>query len=362
MSEKTEPPTGRRRAKAREEGQVARSHELNTAAVLIGGIWLLQSSGQRIIQDLSSILKISLTSFPKEFTSAWLRNLLFSDLIQLLPGLGTIIIGIMAIGIIVTVIQTGLLFSTKSIGFKFNRLNPLNGIKRIFSLHGVTELIKALLKLLLVGGIAYSYLQSQIAGLLELAQMDLSSGLSQWIGIAITLAFRVGLAYLALAIVDYLYNRWQFMKSLRMTKEEVKEEFKQSEGDPFIRGRIRAQQRRFARMRMMAKVPKADVIITNPTHLANAIQYDPKVMKAPVLLAKGAHMTAERIVEIAKKNNIPVVQNIPLARSIYRTVEIDQEIPPELYLAMAEVLAYVYKFRRKPSTPNLSPNAEMVVN
>jgi flagellar biosynthetic protein FlhB len=250
-------------------------------------------------------------------------------------------------GVAVNFAQTGLLWASKRIGFDFTRLNPLTGLKRIFSLQGLVEMFKALLKLLIVGWMAYSFLRDHATDMLTLGQTDLSSALLHWTELATALGMRVGLAYFALALADYAYQRWQYMKNLRMTKEEVKEDFKRSEGDPFIRARIRAQQRRMVRMRMMANVPKADVVITNPTHLAVAVQYNAQEMRAPKVLAKGAHHAAERIVEIARSHKIPVVQNIPVARALYHAVDIDQEIPPELYVALAEVLAYVYKLRGK---------------
>jgi flagellar biosynthesis protein FlhB len=188
-------------------------------------------------------------------------------------------------------------------------------------------------------------LQEKMSTLLMLSQMDLGIGLSTWVDLGFGLCIRVASIYLVVAIVDYVYQRWNYMRGLKMTKEEIKEEYKQSEGDPMLKGRIRSQQRKMARMRMMSNVPKASVVITNPTHLAVAIQYDQNNMVAPTVVAKGINLVAFRISDIARENDIPVVQNIPLARAIYTTVEIDQEIPPELYAAMAEILVYVYRLK-----------------
>ncbi|MCI0521609.1 MAG: flagellar biosynthesis protein FlhB [Chloroflexi bacterium] len=349
MAEKTEAPTGRRLAEARREGQVARSHELNAAAALLVGAWLLSGPGKNLLADLQSLLVVSLTSLPTvELNQAWLRNLAVTDLLRLGADLGVIVFGMLLTGVAVTEAQTNFLFTSKKIGFDINRINPLQGFKRLFSGQGLMEMLKALLKLLVVGWIAYSFVRGRTQELLGLTQTSFLSALGYWGQMASALMLRVGMAYLVLAVLDYAYQRWYLMRSLRMTKDEIKEEFKQTEGDPVIKGRIRTQQRRMARMRMMANVPKADVVITNPTHLAIAIRYDQGAMKAPQVLAKGAHHTAERIVAIARERQIPVVQNIPLARAIYRLVDVDQEIPPELYLAMAEVLAYVYKLRGAP--------------
>jgi flagellar biosynthetic protein FlhB len=346
MAEKTEAPTGRRLAEARREGQVARSLELNAAAALLVGAWLLAGPGKRLLADLQTMMAATIVSLPTvEINQAWLRNLLVSDLLRLGADLGVIVFGMLFTGVAVTEVQTNFLFASKKIGVDFNRINPLQGFKRLFSGQGLMEMLKALLKLVIIGWIAYSFVRGHTQELLGLTQTSFMSALGYWGSMASALMIRVGMVYLALAALDYAYQRWHLMRSLRMTKDEIKEEFKQTEGDPVIKGRIRSQQRRMARMRMMANVPKADVVITNPTHLAIAIHYDQGTMKAPLVLAKGAHLTAERIVAIARENQIPVVQNIPLARAIYRLVEIDQEIPPELYTAMAEVLAYVYRLR-----------------
>jgi len=238
------------------------------------------------------------------------------------------------------------LWAGKKIGFDFQRLNPLEGFKRIFSPRGLIELLRSLLKLGWVSWIAYSFLRSNFFELMSFTQYDLGTAVSKFTEMTLSLTMRVGGMYLILAAADYAYQRWDLYKNLRMSKEEIKEESKRSEGDTMLKNRVRNMQRQMARGRMMSNVPKATVVITNPTHLAIAIEYQDG-MKAPKVLAKGPYRVAERIVKIAKENRIPVVQNIPLARGIYYTTEIGQEISPDLYLAMAEVLAYVYKLRGK---------------
>jgi flagellar biosynthetic protein FlhB len=234
-------------------------------------------------------------------------------------------------------------------------LNPLEGFKRIFSRHGLIELLRSLLKLGLVSWVAYSFLRANYNQLIALTQFDLTTAVGQFIRLAISLTIRVGGMYLVLAAADYAYQRWDLYQNLKMTKDEIKEENKRSEGDPMLKSRVRGMQRQMARGRMMANVPKATVVITNPTHLAVAIEYQDG-MRAPKVLAKGPYRVAERIVKIAKEHHIPVIQNIPLARALYKTIDIGQEISPELYLAMAEVLAYVYKLRGK--TPSGMRSAE----
>lgn len=346
MTDKTEAPTPRRLEDARAEGRVARSLELNTAAILLAGALLLRTLGGGLVGGLKDMIVHAIAALPDAvMTELWLRQWTIEQTLRLGPSLLTILLLLLLVGMSVTLGQTNFLWAGKKIGFDLSRVNPLNGFKRIFSLQGMIELGRALLKLGLVGWVAYSFLRGRLQELLALSQLDLAAGLQQWVNLASSLAIRAGGAYLALAVADYAYQRWRFLRELRMTKQELKEEIKRSEGDPFLRGRIRSQQRRMARSRMMANVHKASVVITNPTHLAVAIEYDPQRMNAPRLLAKGAYLVAQRIVQIARESGVPVIQNVPLARAIYKTVQIDQEIPPELYVAMAEVLAYVYRLR-----------------
>lgn len=346
MSEKTEAPTPRRLAEARKEGQVARSQELNAAAALLISTWLLTGPGGKVLNDLQRLLVISLSALPDpQLSLGWLADRILPDTITLIKDIGVLSIVLLISGVVLTIGQTGLLWAQKRIGFDFKRLNPFNGFKRLFSRYGLIELVKAILKLVVITWVAYGYLDKRITQILGLPFTDFKTALGLWGEIAKTLVLRVGGAYLILAAADYAYQRWQHTRTLKMSKDEVKEEMKSIEGNPAIKNRIKGQQRKMARMRMMANVPKADVIITNPTHLAIAVQYNPDSMAAPKVLAKGAHLVAQRIVKLARENNIPVIQNIPLARAIYRTVEIDEEIPPELYMAMAEVIAYIYRLR-----------------
>ena len=350
MADKTEAPSQRRLEEAREEGQVVRSIELNSAVILLVGAFMLRGPGKQLYQAVQTIVSQMLVSLPNvELSQKWLEQTGYSAAMQLLPPLGIFLVGMLLVGVSVTMAQTRFLWATKKIGFDFKRVNPLNGFKRIFSSRGLVELAKALLKLLVIGWVAYSFLKSNIPGMIGLSQMTFLESAGKFADLAVSLMLRVGSTYIVIAVGDYAYQRWDLMRNLRMSKEEVKEEMKRSEGDPLLKGRIRAEMRRLARSRMMSSVPKATVVVTNPTHLAIAIQYIDG-MAAPIVVAKGAMHVAERIVQIAKEHNIPIVQNIPLARAIYKTVEIDQAISPDLYMAMAEVLAYVYKIRGKYTT------------
>ncbi|HNK63295.1 MAG TPA: flagellar biosynthesis protein FlhB [Anaerolineales bacterium] len=353
MADKTEAPTPHRLEEAREEGQVVRSQELITAVVILSGAYLLRGPGKQLGLKFEALMTETITQLPHvEISVEWLRGTFFTFGSHLLPTLGLMLFILMLAGSAVTLGQTQFLWAGKKIGFDFKRVNPLEGFKRIFSRHGLIELLRSLLKLGWVSWVAYSFLRSRFAELASLTQVDLKTSVDSFVEISVSLAIRVGAMYFVLAVADYAYQRWELYKNLRMSKDEIKQEVKRSEGDPMLKSRIRSMQRRMARGRMMANVSKAAVVVTNPTHLAVAIEYH-EGMKAPRVLAKGPYKVAQRIVQIAKENNIPVVQNIPLARAIYKTIEIGHEISADLYLAMAEVLAYVYKLRGK--TPFNSP-------
>jgi flagellar biosynthetic protein FlhB len=348
MSERTEAPTPRRRQEAREQGQVARSQEINAAVGLLIGVWLLGGPGVQLAIQLQAITLNAIERLPRaQADGDWLRGELVGDLNLLLPSLLPIVFGLMLSGIVVTLIQTRMFWANKRITPDLNRLNPLNGFKRLLSMQGLVEMLKALLKLVIVGLLAFNFLRNEQAALIGLVQTDLSNAIGSFVRLASALATRIAIVYFLMAILDYAYQRHQLEKSLKMTKDEVKEDFKRMEGDPFIRGRIRQQQRRMARARMMSQVPQADVIITNPTHLALALRYQADQMGAPVLLAKGADRIAEKIISIAREHGIAVVQDKPLARAMYPLVEIGEQVPAEMYMAVAEVLAYVYDLKAR---------------
>ena len=346
--DRTEEPTGKRISEARKKGQVAQSRELNAAVVLLMGGILLGGPGASLLAKMTELLVRSLIDLPTSIPNlTWLRQMLFMNAITILPYLGLIVVGLLITGVAVTLAQTGFLWASEKLGFDFDRVNPINGFKRLLSLNGFVEILRALLKVALVGWVAYRFLRNHIFSLIGMGQVDMNTALQNWAAMALALISQVAWAYMVLAVIDYGYQRWQNKKSMKMSKEEVKDENKQSEGNPLIKSAIRTKQRRIHMRRMMAKVPKADVVITNPTHLAIAIQYKSGEMNAPVVLAKGAYRIAERIVAVAREYDLPVIQNIPLARGLYRIVEIDEEIPPDFYVAMAEILAYVYRLKDK---------------
>jgi len=347
MADKTEAPTSHRLQEAREEGQVVRSQELITAVVILAGAFLLRGSGKQLGLNFQQLIIEMIAEMPTvTVTTEWLRQTFFLFAMSILPSLALILFGLMLAGVVVTIGQTEFLWAGKKIGFDFKRVNPLEGFKRIFSTHGLIELLRSLLKLVWVSWVAYGFLRSRFVEMMSLTQFDFNAAIASFADASIALVIRVGSMYLVLAVADYAYQRWELYKNLRMSKDEIKQEHKRSEGDPLLKSRIRSMARRLARGRMMANVSKATVVVTNPTHLAVAIEYH-EGMKAPKVLAKGPYHIAQKIIAIAKENNIPVIQNIPLARAIYKTIDIGQEISSDLYLAMAEVLAYVYKLRGK---------------
>ncbi len=347
MTDKTEAPTSHRLQEAREEGQVVRSQELISAVVILTGAYLLRGPGKQLGLNFEGLVMETITTLPTvDITVESLRGMFFMFGMKILPSVGLIMFGLLLAGTAVTLGQTEFLWAGKKIGFDFKRLNPLEGFKRIFSTHGLIELLRSLLKLSWVTWIAYSFLRSRFFELVSYTQFDMGTAVSSFLEVSISLVIRVGSMYLVIAVADYAYQRWDLYKNLRMSKDDIKQEQKRSEGDPLLKSRIRNMQRRMARGRMMANVSKANVVITNPTHLAVAIEYH-EGMKAPRVLAKGPYHVAQKIIQIAKENNIPIVQNIPVARAIYKTIDIGQEISSDLYLAMAEILAYVYKLRGK---------------
>jgi flagellar biosynthesis protein FlhB len=366
MADKTEAPTSRRLVKARESGNVAKSNELNNAVSLLAGIFLLSMLARSMVAGMKDILTTAL-SLPvdMDFNAGGVRHIAYGDLLTVGPWIGLFFLGMLATGILINLIQTGPMITTSKLGIHLERINPLSRLSQMVSLNGLMELAKAVVKLLIIGGVVYAFLQERMQELMSLVQMDIYSAISMWAGLAYEMMIRAAIAYGVLAVVDYVYQRWSWMRGLKMTKEEVKEDNKMSEGDPFIRGRIRQQQRKIARMRMMSNIKKADVIITNPTHLAIALAYDAHAMQAPRVLAKGADFVAAQIIARAREFGIPIMQNIPLAHSLFKTVAIDQEVPPALYVAMAQVMAYVYRLRGKPASgpvPAPSPAGEAPID
>ncbi|MFH1683864.1 MAG: flagellar biosynthesis protein FlhB [Candidatus Margulisiibacteriota bacterium] len=347
--DKSEEPTPHRLREAREKGQIAKSREITVAFVMLLSYFIFKYLGPFMWNNLAEAARVIFQLIP-EATNNF--NMILAGYILLIAirALAFTVLPIFGIVFTATLIaealQTGFLFSLDPLSPKIEKLNPLQGLKKMFSMQGLVELIKSLLKILIVFYISWSAAKEELPFIVILIEAHPWDTIVLGASIVYKIAIRIGIFYIGIAILDYLYRRWEYMKNLKMSKQEVKEEYKRLEGDPMVKQRMRDLQRQASQQRMMGAVPQADVVVTNPTHIAIAIKYKPNEMKAPVLLAKGKRKIAEEIRRIAEKHEISIVENEPLARSIYRTTRINQDIPSDLYQAVAEVLAYVYKIKR----------------
>lgn len=350
--EKTEKATPKKREKAREEGQVAKSTEITTAFMFIGMFSALKILGPNLVAELIQFTNEMFSLFTiKEITiqyAAGLMNHVIKFLLGLLAPFFLISFGI---GFVSNFIQVGWHPTMKPLTLDFKRLSPIQGFKRLFSLRSLVELLKAIFKIIIILIIVYSTLKNYEKMILAIYDIPVLEAYSVIANLSLDIGIKVGAFFVILAIADYIYQRVDLSKKLKMTKQEVKDEYKQAEGNPEIKSKIRQKMREASMRRMMQDLPKADVIITNPTHFAVAIQYDANNFGAPLVIAKGADLIAAKIKEFAKENNIEIVENKALARTLFYTVEIGEEIPPDLYQAVAEILAFVYNLtkQRQPS-------------
>ena len=347
--EKTEAPSEKKRRDAREKGNVAKSTEVNSALVLLTAIFLLRIAGPWMMERIQKNLR-EYFEFPpiNEMSMQQLIELSQAALITLVTIILPFAGAIMFAGVIANVIQIGLLFTLKPITPKFEKINPLSGIKRIFSMRTVVETIKNVLKVSLIGYIAYLTIRGEYSTLLTLADMSLVSIWAFLTSTAFDIFVRTALVLLIIALADYGYQRYEHEKKLKMSHQEVKEEHKQMDGDPHVKARIRALQREMAKRRMMDGVPQASVVVTNPTHIAIALLYEPeKGHDAPLVVAKGKDLIALRIKKLAEENDVPTYEDKPLARAMFDKVEVGQPIPTEFFIAVAEIMAHIYKLKNK---------------
>lgn len=362
--EKTLPASEQKIRRAREDGNVAKSQDLSAAWTLLVALLGMYFLGPDMFRGLIGMARyyfgegireeITVVTFPTLTTAALLRlgSILWPFLLMLV-----------AAGLFINLMQVGLLFSTKAITPKLDKINPLKGFKRFVSVRTFVELIKSLMKVALVSAIVYFTLRGQWLDLMNLIYLE-PIGTAIGVGqVVIDVWWRIVAAMLTLGLIDYGFQKWQHLQELRMTHQEVKEESKQLEGDPKIKQRIRQLQRQMANQRMMQEVPTADVVITNPIRFAVALRYDMANMESPVVVAKGARLQAKRIREIATENNVPIIEKPELARHLFRNVEVGQTVPEDVFLAVAEVLAFVYRIdkreeklreRRGSMTPSLA--------
>jgi flagellar biosynthesis protein FlhB len=345
---RTERPTPRRLQKAREKGQVARSKEVPAAAVLLGGLLFLSYFGSSMLRGLQGQLSDFLRIRPpQDMSVAYVSTIAFEVSARVVQLLMPMMLLVCIVGIAGNVMQSGFILSWHQLAFRFEKLNPTNGWSRIFSKNGAMELVKSLALVLVISYISYQVIVQHMSLYPRLVLMN-ASQLLYWTGsICYQVCLRVCIFLVLIAVADYAFQRYRFLEQLKMTKQEVKDDFKEMEGDPLTRGRIRRIQREMARKRMMAAVPTADVVIANPTHYAVALKYDMNAMEAPQVVAKGVGFLAIKIKELAQKHDIPIVENRSLAQTLYKTVEIGAFVPVTLYRAVAEILAYIYKTRNR---------------
>ncbi len=352
--EKTEEPTSKKLDDARKKGQVAKSKELDNAVTLIGLFVILKvfvsymGTGfvgvfQYIYNRFSDVL-MNISQGQGSF-QILTRGILTYALTRMLLLMAPFFLTGVLVAVVISVLQVKWKVSGEPLKPKFSKLNPLSGMKRIFSKDSVFELFKSVLKIGVIAVIAYTSIRKNAGLIFAVFDMQLMPAVLKVGSIVLDTGLRISFLYLVVGLLDFIYQKLKFKKDMKMTKQEVKDEYKNTEGDPQIKGRQRQRMREASQRRMMQDVPKADVVITNPTHYAVALRYDTSIAKAPVVVAKGEDFLAQKIKEIAKENQVEIVENKPLARMLYATVDVGQEIPPELYQTVAEVLAMVYQLR-----------------
>jgi flagellar biosynthesis protein FlhB len=357
LQDKTEAPTPRRREEARKEGQVGRSSDLPAAVVLLGALILLHVSGRHILGRLIDITRYCLeTSDPTRLTAQAAGGVLGAALRETAGMVLPLMLVVFTAALVACFAQVGVLFTTAPLRPNIDKLNPVTGLSRMFNGRAVVHLLLGIAKMSLLGVLAYVTLKNRVNLLASAASMNQVTIVAVAAELVFTLGVRMAIALLILGIIDYIYQRYRTERDLRMTKEEVREELKRMEGDPMLKRRRREIAMQLTMQRIRSAVPKADVVVTNPTELAIALQYDDTHMTAPKVTAKGAGFIAQRIREIAIENGVPIVERKPLARALYKAVDVGHEVPAQFYKAIAEILAYVYELagkrhRRRSETP-----------
>lgn len=346
--EPTEEATPRRREEARKRGQVFKSMELVGAATLLTSYMVLRYFGPYMAGRVLTFSTQLWESGPhQDWTEAGVRLLLINMFLLIALVVAPVALGALVTGLVMNYMQVGFLFTLEPLSPNFDRINPLSGLKRIFSRRALAEFLKSLMKLAIIGYVAYRVVADDLAVFPSLLELDLVQIVRFLIDLVSRLLLWVGLAMLVVAAADFYFQRWDYDRSLRMTRREVKDELRQTEGNPEVRSKIRQKQREMSRRRMMQDVKKADVVVTNPTHYAVALEYKQEAMGAPRVLAKGQGLIALRIREIAKESSVPIVENPLLARELHKTVDVGREVPSEMFQAVAEIFAFLYQLRKK---------------
>ena len=347
--EKTEQATPKKRRDERKKGNVFSSKDLVSAFFILLMFFTMRLMSSLMVKVISDSMTywLDLCSGNIPITPVYTRTV-FLEVVRAfcLTAGPPLIVGIL-VNVLFTGAQTRFVFSGEALKFKLSRMNPLEGIKKMFSLKALVELVKNLLKIAVIAAIIYNEIIDRLPEIARLLDVDVKAGMAYLAGAIYSTIMTIGAVFLGVGVADLLYQWYQFEKDMRMTKQEIKEEYKQMEGDPQIKGRIKQKQREMSQQRMMQEVPTADVIIRNPTHYAVAIRYNPDKNNAPVVVAKGAGYVALHIIGCAEDNDVTMVENKPLARALYEKVELDREIPPDFYSAVAEILAFVYNLKNK---------------
>lgn len=346
--EKTEKATPKKRQESRKKGQVAKSQDIAGSLVMLSVFMCLITFGgyikERLVTLYSDVFFHRLTM---DVTQENVMVMFRSYGMQLLLLLAPILLVVFVVAAVATYAQVGFLFTGEPITPKFSKLDPIKGFKNIFSMRSLVEFLKSILKLVIIGYLVFSTVKGAMDSISSLGRVSVEAAFSFTAQMTMNLGIKISAALFVLAVFDYMYQRYEHEKNLKMSKQDIKDEYKKTEGDPLIKGKIRERQRRMALQRMMQEVPKADVIITNPTHFAVALKYDASQMEAPQVVAKGQDYVALRIKEIAKEHDVITMENRPLARALFQRTEIGDAIPADLFQAVAEVLAYVYKLQGK---------------
>jgi flagellar biosynthetic protein FlhB len=348
FQERTERATPRRREKARERGQVAKSLDLSAAGVICLGFTALFMVGPQLVGRMEAMMRHTMANAPLiAHSDPAFRSVFSNSVVDFLTIMAPLFIAMTAIGLGVNVLQIGFKIAPKAMEPKFDKLNVLSGLKRLFSMKSAVQLLRDPLKLAVVGLIGFFAIQNEFESFFGLPSLSIPQLGATLAKLALIIALKIGVAILIIGIIDFLYQKYEFEKSIKMSKQEIKDEMKDTEGSPEVKARTRQIQRQMARQRMMGAVPEADVVITNPTHLAVALKYDPADLEAPTVLAKGERLVAEKIKEIAREYGIPIIEDKLLARALFKMCEVGDLIPAKFYQAVAEILAHIYRLGGK---------------
>lgn len=346
--EKTEKASPKKLKDARKKGQVIKSSDVNNFMMMVASFLVISVFGIYLVNDIQEIMKyFLLNSYDTSLINSTSNSLYLLILSLCLKLAIFIFVPLILMGVVANLMQTGFLFTQETLKFQFNKLNPITGFKNMFSRQRVLSSLKNIILLIVLGSISYSFILDKQSDLMKLPYMTYSDILSTLGKVISQLVIKILSVVAFIAAMDYGIQYFEFMRNLKMTKQEVKEEYKQMEGDPFVKGKRRQKQREMAMSRMAAAVSESTVVVTNPTHFAIALKYVHESDLIPKVMAKGVDFKAQKIKELAKENGVPIIENKPLARALYRDVEVDQEIPFELYKAVAEVLAIVYNLEKK---------------